>query len=272
MTVMTQGPGTGGYYNSLEAQQLRQQMGTTGVFGQPSATDTMVYLGKDYNQVEGIPLSLQKPGASNGMVTIDQAKAEYTRMDPAQIKRFDNAIEQLTGKKPTGLSNQYYWEQMIDQAGVYSNATGKPISPWDVAEMLAARSPAGAGAGGGGYSGPTRTVYNDENVNLTDPSSARALIDNAIGSYLGRKPSTKEYKTFLQALNATEEANPLISRRVTDSSGSANPASQTVSNKGTSEGGVSTQQFAKEYAKSDEQYAETQLSTTGLQSFLGMLG
>lgn len=271
MSLMQPSPSTGQFQNSLEAQQLAGSMGLSGVFGQPSATDGMVYLGPDYDLTKGVPTLLQKPGASNGMFTIDEAKSRYVSMNPQEIKRFDNAIEKLTGKKPTGLNNQYYWEQMIDQAGVYSNATGKPISPWDVAEMLADRSPAGAGEGGG-YSGPTRTVYNDENVNLTDPSSARALIDNAIGSYLGRKPSTKEYKTFLQALNATEEANPVISRRVTDSSGSANPASQTVSNKGTSEGGVSTQQFAKEYAKSDEQYAETQLSTTGLQSFLSMLG
>ena len=271
MTVMTPGPGTYDSFNSLEAQQLRQDMGTTGFFGQASATDTMVYLGDNYNLVKNVPSFLQKPGASNGMFTIDEAKALYTKMDYKEVERFDNAIERLTGKRPTGLSNQSYWEEMINQAGVYSNATGEPISPWDMAELLAARTPSGAGSGGG-YSGPTTTKYKDENVNLTNPSNARALIDDAIGSYLGRKPSSKEYKTFLQALNATEEANPQISERVTRSSGSADPASQTVSNKGKSMSGVSGQQFAKEYAKSDEQYAETQLSTTGLKSFLDMLG
>jgi hypothetical protein len=270
MTVMMPGPGTGDYFNSLEAQQLRQDMGTTGVFGQASATDTMVYLGDNYNLTKGVPSFLQKPGASNGMFTIDEAKALYTQMDKKEVQRFDNAIEKLTGRRPTGLSNQDYWEQMIGQAGVYSNATGKPISPWEIAELLAARTP--AAEGGGAYTGPTTTTYKDENVNLTNPSNARALIDNAIGGYLGRKPSSKEYKTFLQALNATEEASPTISERVTKSSGAGNPASQTVSTKGKSMGGVSTQQFANEFAKSDEQYAETQLSTTGLQSFLSMLG
>jgi hypothetical protein len=270
MTVMMPGPGTGETFNSLEAQQLRQQMGTTGFFGQASATDTMVYMGDNYNKVKGVPSFLQQPGASNGMFTIDEAKALYVQMDKKEAQRFDNAIEKLTGKRPTGLSNQTYWEEMINQAGVYSNAIGKPVSPWEVAELLAARTP--AAEGGGAYTGPTTTTYKDENVNFTNPSDARALVDNAIGSYLGRKPSTKEYKTFLQALNATEEANPQISERVTKSSGSGNPAAQTVSTKGTSMSQVSSQQFAKEYAKSDEQYAETQLSTTGLQSFLSMLG
>lgn len=272
MSLMQPSPSTGNFQNSLEAQQLANSMGLSGVFGQPSATDGMVYLGPNYDLTKNIPVALRKPGASNGMVTVDEAKARYVSMNAQEVKRFDNAIERLTGKKPTGLNNQYYWEQMIDQAGVYSNATGKPISPWDVAEMLADRSPAASGAGVGGYSGPTTTTYKDENVNFTNPSDARSLVDNAIGSYLGRKPSSKEYKTFLRALNATEEANPQISERVTKSSGSGDPANQTVSNKGTSMSQVSGQQFAKEFAKSDEQYAETQLSTTGLQSFLSMLG
>ena len=271
MSLMQPSPGTGNYQNSLEAQQLAGAMGLSGVFGQPSVNDGMVYLGSDYDLTKGVPTMLQKPGASNGMFTIDEAKSRYVTMNPQEVKRFDKAIEQLTGKKPTGLSNQWHWEQMIDQANIYSSATGKPISPWDMAEMLAARSPA-APEGGGAYTGPTTTTYNDESVNLTNPSSARALIDNAIGSYLGRKPTSKEYKTFLQALNTTEEATPQISQRVTRSSGSANPAAQTVSTTGKTEGGINAQQFATEYAKSDEQYAETQLSTTGLQSFLSMLG
>ena len=270
MSLMQPSPSTGQFQNSLEAQQLATSMGLNGAFGQPSATDGMVYLGDDYNLTKDVPTMLQKPGASNGMFTIDEAKARYVTMNPQEIKRFDKAIEQLTGKKPTGLSNQYYWEQMIDQANVYSSATGTPISPWEAAELLAARSP--AAPDGGAYTGPTTTTYNDETVNLTNPSNARALIDNAIGSYLGRKPTGKEYRTFLQALNATEEANPQISQGVSKSSGSANPAAQTVSTTSKSEGGINAQQFAGEYAKSDEQYAETQLSTTGLQSFLSMLG
>lgn len=270
MTVMPQGPGTFNYQNSLEAQ-LRQDLGTNGIFGQAPVLDTMVYMGDDYNKVKGVPNFLQKPGSSNGMFTIDEAKGLYVQMDKKETTRFDNAIEKLTGKRPTGLTNQSYWEDMITQAGIYSNAIGKPVSPWEIAELLAARTPAGEGAGGA-YTGPTTTTYRDENVNLTDPSNARALIDNAIGGYLGRKPSSKEYKTFLQALNATEEVNPTISERVTKSSGSGNPASQTVDNKGTTMGGVNRQQFANEFAKSDEQYAETQLSTTGLQSFLSMMG
>jgi hypothetical protein len=132
--------------------------------------------------------------------------------------------------------------------------------------MLAARSPAGPSGGGAG--GPSTTVYKDEQVNLSDPSTARSILDTTIGRYLGRSPNQKEYKSFLQALNAMEEATPAVSERVTRSSGGTN---QTVTSKGKSTTGLSREQFATEYAKSEEDYAETQLSTTGLQAFLGML-
>jgi hypothetical protein len=271
MTVGPVGPGTSQFYNPLEAQ-LAQTFGMNGAFGADTTADTLIYLGDDYADYPGVPDYLLKPGSrqSTGMVTVDNATAEWWSLDNQQKNRFLDAVQGYAGYRPDGEQGFSEWKKIVGYTGMYSSSTGKNISPFQFAEMQAERNPAQARAGA--YTGPTTTSYREENVNLTDPSNARALIDNAIGSYLGRKPSSKEYKTFLQALNATEEANPQISERVTRSSGSANPASQTVSTKGKSMGGVSGQQFAKEYAKSDEQYAETQLSTTGLQSFLSMLG
>lgn len=264
MTVMPQGPGTFQYYNPYEAQ-LAQQMGLTGITGDPRAVGGMIYMGSDYDTSYRVP----KRGiyGDTGMFTVDQAQALVWRLDPAQIKRFDDAIEAGTGYRPTTFEQRKsQWSKMIGFAGEYASATGQNKSPFEIAEMLAQQSdPRDRGGAGGG---PSVTSYSEEQVNLTNPSTARSVLDSTLGRYLGRSPNTKEYQAFLQALNANEEASPSMSQRVTRSSGGTN---QTVTTKGKSSGGVSREQFASEFVKGEEDYAETQLSTTGLQAFLGML-
>ena len=55
MSLMQPSPSTGQFQNSLEAQQLAGSMGLSGVYGQPSATDGMVYLGPNYDKTQGVP-------------------------------------------------------------------------------------------------------------------------------------------------------------------------------------------------------------------------
>lgn len=263
MTVMPQGPGTFQYYNPYEAQ-LAQEMGLTGLTGDPRAVGGMIYMGSDYDTAIRVP----KRGVfgSTGMFTVDQAEALVWRLDPEQVKRFDDAIEAGTGLRPSTFEQRKaQWSKMIGFAGEFASATGENKSPFEIAEMLAQQSDP---RDRGGAGGPSTTSYSEENVNLTNPSTARSVLDSTLGRYLGRAPNTKEYKAFLQALNANEEAAPLMSERVTKSSGGTN---QTVASKGRSSGGVSREQLATEFVKGEEDYAETQLSTTGLQAFLGML-
>lgn len=266
MTVQPMGPNQTQAYNSLEAQLLAQRVGVTGAYGFPAVDDTMIFLGEDY-----VTPGRRQPkkgivGGNNGMLTVDEANAEWVRLDPQQAKRFDDAIEKYTGKRQDGASGLYWWEQMVKQSGALSSALGRPVSVFETAEMLAERSPATPSGGGGG---PTTTFYRDEQVNLTNPMTARSILDNTLGNYLGRMPTQKEYKTFLQALNMGEEASPIVSERTTRTSGGT--STQSVSTTGRTEGGFDQRQFATEYAKSRPEYAETQLSTTGLQAFLDLL-
>ena len=265
------GPGTSQSLNSYEAQLLRQGMGTTGALGVPTEADKYVYLGKDYEQNVGVPQSLLKPGAfsSSGMVPVDQANNLVWQFTDKQKKQFDDIIEKGYGRRPNSFEERKsWWERMVGYTGAYSSSTGQNKSVFEVADIWANQSKPVQTGGGGMGGGPSTTIYRDENVNLTNPSTARSVLDNALGGYLGRMPSQKEYKSFLNALTMAEEAAPSMSERVVRSSGGTN---QTVTSKGKTSGGVSAQQFATEYAKSDEDYAETRLSTTGLQAFLGML-
>jgi hypothetical protein len=262
------GPGTPQIQNSLEYQQLAGMMGMTGAFGQPSAVDGLIYLGPEYDTAKKIP----KRGwvGNSGLVSQEVAINKLWEFTPQQERKFDDLIEAGGEKRPDSIETRmYWWKKMIGYAGSYSSDSGMVKSPFEMAEIWSQKSRNAAGPGGGGaYSGPTTTSYTEQNVNLTNPSTARSVLDSALGRYLGRMPNQKEYKSFLSALTMAEEAAPNVSERVVRSSGGIN---QTVASKGKTSGGISAQQFATEYAKSDEDYAETQLSTTGLQAFLGML-
>jgi hypothetical protein len=243
-------------------------MGVAGAFGDYGVADTMIFLGEDYaTPQQGFAPQVGYKIGSSGMVSVDQAQNEIWRMDAAQINRLDDLIEASTGKRPDDFeTRKYWWNKWIDYAGAYSSATNETRSPWDMGAMSAAQSRPGGGAGGG----PTTTFATTEQINLTNPSTARQVLDGALGQYLGRMPTNKEYNVFLKALNATEEASPSITEQVSRTV--PGQGTSRVSSKVRSEGGMSREQFATEFAKGQEDYAETQLSTTGLGAFLELLG
>lgn len=113
-------------------------------------------------------------------------------------------------------------------------------------------SASGGGSRGGG-GGPAVTA----SVNLTDPGTAKTLINQTLQQYLGRSASQKEIEKFTAALNQAEMANPKQANIVGTtqiSSGGFNPAT-----------------FAQEYAQAEEGAAEYQAATTFLDSFIGAL-
>jgi hypothetical protein len=264
VTVQPIGPGQTQAYNALEAQQqFLQNAGLIGQLGFTSPTDNLIFLGPDYVSQMVVP----KRGVrgTSGKVPTQQAYAEFLRFDEEQRERFDSAVERFTGSRPEGTTAYFRWKEMVDLSGVLSQAYGRDVDPFETAELMAARAPAKPAGGG-----PTTTVSTTETVDLSNPSSARRLLDNTLGAYLGRLPSQKEYSNFLRVLNSAEEAAPAITQQT----------SRTVPGEGTSrvatkikgEGGVSREQVAAEYVRGREDYAETRLSNTGLSAFLELLG
>ena len=49
-----------------------------------------------------------------------------------------------------------------------------------------------------------------KSFNISDPATARGIVQNAVRAILGRDPSAKESKQLVQALNAAERENPSI--------------------------------------------------------------
>lgn len=261
MTVQPTSPGVGQVLNPLEAQLL-QQAGLQGIYGQYAPTDTLIYLGPGYGTpgTPGRPKRAATPGTD--MFTVDQAKAKFIDLPGEDKERFLNSIKGVTGKRPDDFfTQQYYWDKMVDAAGAYSSQTGKNISVFDYADKIAAQSTPGSGGGG-----PTSTYSKSTQINLSDPSTARSLLDQTLGSYLGRNPTQKEYSNFLAVLNGQEQASPTVTEARTRSASSGSSASTVSTSKTT--GGIDRAQVAKEYVESRPDYAETQLSTTGLSALL----
>ena len=137
----------------------------------------------------------------------------------------------------------------------YNNPSG--MSPWQKVMALyngeagTAPGSGGGGGGGGGGGAPTNTVQ------LTDPDSAKQLINTAMASLLGRQATTDEFDTFLKTLNQAEMDNPLTVKI------EGNTAIQS--------GGVNAAQRAQDYTQSRPDYAEFQSATTLMDAFISAL-
>lgn len=149
----------------------------------------------------------------------------------------------------TRSSVQWYWDLMLEDAS-YTD-----MDPFEFMSFRAGKGtdkdgtgpgsgPRG-GSGPGGYSGPTWGVQ------LTNEFDARGLVDNALNQYLGRDATPKEREKFWQQLNKREMQNPQVNtpQGVAGAVGS---------------GGFSPELFAQDFAKSRDDFAETEASTKAM--------
>ncbi len=125
--------------------------------------------------------------------------------------------------------------------------------------------PDGTLAKGVGGSGGVSVSF-QKSVRLTDPGSARKLVDTALGQYLGRAATPEEQKTFLKALNVQEQAAPTMTKSVTNTSGRSSSTSSTTT------GGFDPSVFAEEYAQGQEGAGEFQAATSLLDTFIKSIG
>ena len=188
------------------------------------------------------------------------AKFRFSSLTDSEWQRLSNSMDRYYGPnrwEPDWIKN--YWERSIDHADYAIRSQGLRMTPFDAFDHMLDQEArrglliGGGGAGGGGGGGPQIT----ETVNLTDPGTAKVVLEQSMAQYLGRTPSQKEFDNFLKALRGAEEAAP----RKADVSGSR----QTTS------GGVNAQAFAQEYAASQEGSAEYLAATEYMDAFMSAL-
>ena len=247
--------------NGVPAGAPAMQMGANGVpvFGgvDPATQGPSVYTGRQVpvpsrypgpprfmaqaTQPELVPISkfedlpveayFKDRGSYNEMV--DQLQASGLLGQSKKGRK--PSLEQVTGAWKTlliGASyNQQYspaeYLQLAASSGLFKNVDGTQPQPE------------------GAYKGPVAST------NITNQFDAKSLVNNALQQYLGRTATEKELAQFHAQLNQTEMSNPTV----------RTPNGHDVTTTG---GAGSGAQEAVDFAKSRNDYAETQAGATGL--------
>ncbi len=178
-------------------------------------SEGLVYLGPSY-ETRREPQAGDYVGSTVGsgnkqsaMVPVDVAVNRWYTLDDDERAEWYNISSEALGynvgeKNPSQA--QYKYNEYVNAASAYMKATGKPITPAEIAQqdiefrrrMGFLKNQEGGGGGGG-----VRQV-----VSLTNPDDAKVLVDNALKQYLGRAANEEESAAFLSALNKVERQNP----------------------------------------------------------------
>lgn len=192
------------------------------------------------------------------IVPADMAKQLWPQMNKKELNVLFDKVEQYY----PGWSGNVSWmnkfvNQMIDRASANYMVNGDDTPYINTLDsfLAAARErygpDLGTGGGGGGGGAPTAVV------NLTDPGTAKQLINQSLQNYLGRRATNRELRKFVDALNEAEMGAPRtqgVSGGVAVTAGGFNPAT-----------------FAEDYAMGMEGSGEFQAVTNYLNAFIGSL-
>lgn len=180
---------------------------------------------------------------------------------------YDNVVALLhssgiLGPRSTANSSiDQAWADALGQAAY--NYAQRPTAGSDVFTYLKNLSasndgPGSKGPGGGGRSGGGGGAAPiTDSINLTDPGSAKLMLDQALSNYLGRKASEDEIAKFTGALTQKEMENP----------NHVAVAGQTQ----VQSGGFNPQAFADSWASKQKGVPEFQAATGLLDTFIGSL-
>ena len=253
--------------NGRLTSPLAQRWGIGATTGAPAG---QMYIGQDYSgtYTGGTPTAGY---GSSKFVDVSKASQAWAALSPtAQQKIYNDALSVYDRETVPTLNMPSFYADTVNYAYQVQQSTGLKVTPldyWDYYRQSGGPGIGGKGAGGkGGSGGPKTTTSTSETVNLTDPDTARGLIESAIGSELGRRPTEQEYANFMNVLTARAEASPSVSKTTTTS------GTGFSTSKGKTQGGFNAQQIAKEYAGAQEGAAETAAATTGFDAFISLIG
>jgi hypothetical protein len=138
-------------------------------------------------------------------------------------------------------------------------AAGKKITPWKAAELM---SQGGGdrryGSSGGAFTGNRSST--STSVDLTDPATAKAIMNDRLSQALGRAARPEELSQFVQVLNSAERANPTVT-----TSNTRYDQGEAVSQSSTTSGGLTgagRSQMVLDRAQALPEYGAVQAATT----------
>jgi hypothetical protein len=198
----------------------------------------------DPNVQGGAYYSAGKGGYVTKKYTPSQARSLYVTLGASERSRLNMYYDKM-GKALGFRSQKSFFEAFVDAA------TNTEYTPWELmsSTMRDAKGlKEAAEKNGRSVGGPFQSTY----VNLASESGARKLVDDALGQYLGRRATEDEAAQFYQALLKEQKANPQVTSGYSNGRGSESAVRQE---------GLDPTQYARDFARSREDYAETQTQT-----------
>lgn len=217
----------------------------------PQASGGLSYNGQSWNGgVTGqmgtglvkIP-SLDSATGQQMMLDADSAKAWYEAQAVGNTSVWQSISKSLKG---IGIKTNSQMLSAINQGIDY---TQNPYSGTDDPFEWISSQEVRSGAGGSGSGGPYTQIQ--ESTNISSPSKARGLANQAFESEIGRMATKDESTQFQQALNLAEQGSPTTS--VT--SGVTSGRNTTAATKTT--GGFDATAFGRDWARSQSDFAES---------------
>ena len=228
-----------------------------------------VYLGSGYAAYGGgTPTSAYAPAADR-TADVDAAAQGFNSLSPEALRAVKQAADDFYRYDVPAVNlPSFYSDFMVKGAYQLQQSRGLKVTPLEYPEyMKQVFGPGAFGSKSGGAGGPSTTTSVNETINLSNPTEARAFLDDALGKVLGRIPTAVEYQNFTKALNAAENESPTVTSSTTSGKGSGSTRT-----KSKTKGGMSGDQFAVEYARSQDMAAETLGGTLGFDAFIEAIG
>lgn len=209
-------------------------------------------------------------------------KGNFKLLDPS-LQLLYTAVAKSYSKRSTG---EALFEDLVDQSG-YQSTVGNRVGPHQLVYQIAAsRGILGAdgtfnaskwlkdfekdqAGGGGSRYGTTTSTATQRSVSLTDPDTARMVVNTALEAYLGKSASPEQEAEFMKALRQHEKKNARVTTQTAVTTTS--PGGSVSNTSSMTKGGSNSQQFAADWAMSQEGSAEFRAATDYMDAFMNAL-
>lgn len=182
------------------------------------------------------------------------------------------------------MEAQGLWKKLVN-ASASLTASGRKVSPMDVLSSYLGKGPLGTkGVGSGSlwqvqyrsgrkflvnsqtgevkYEGPRFETTYQKSIDLTDPTTAKAIATSVYQQLMHRDPGNGELSNFGDALRTAEQQSPVVTNTTTEYDMNTGEAIGTSSK---TSGGLSSdakQYLAEQKIKGTKEYGATQAATT----------
>lgn len=157
-----------------------------------------------------------------------------------------------------------FWQEAVDASANLTSA-GKKVKPWDAARLLAGQSAQKSTAS----SKAGTWTSSSKSVNLTDPATAKALVNDVLTRQLGRAATQEEIAAFTSVLHSAQNANPTITTQTGTSDEMGNTTQSTSTSGGLDAAGA--QQVLQDRAMQLPDYGAHQAATTYANAFFSAI-